>query len=183
MPSQSPGQTSVTRAAPAAVPSVRQSSRPCAPSLAAKYTRPPNGTRFVAPPEPPEPPKPPHPSRQTSASRRVLAGSPLVTQSDRRSPPPSAAGNRRRSPRTWSWSGSEYRLPNGSSCAKSVTRCVPAAVPSLVHSSEPCASLATKKIRSPTALSQYVEEKPPRGKRATLSVPAWLPSLVHSSSC
>ena len=63
----------------------------------------------------------------------------------------------------------------------SFTRTVPAAVPSVLHSSDPVPSSAAKKSVPPTLVNPVGLELPGRLMSATRTVPLSVPSLLHSS--
>src|SRR5262245_24181779 len=125
-----------------------------------------------------------------NGSRLVLTLRPtsrLTTGGSHSSRPctPSSAVKKRWPPETVSDAGFEWVLPG----LMSLTRTVPAAVPSLFHSSWPLVPLEAEKNNVPlTFVSSWTfelepYELPPPGRMSlTRTVPAAVPLLFHSSS-
>src|SRR5262249_13232037 len=157
---------------PAAVPSVRPSSLPVTPSLAAKYRRLPDTTR---PNEPLLPGWEPSGPGRMSLTTKVPAAVPSLRHS---SVPRSAVVARdNRAPLTLT--GSRKQRP-ALPAATSLTRAVPAAVPSVFHSSAPVTPSSAWKNRVPLttagrtpAVGLLLTVSPLR----TTTVPASVPSL------
>src|SRR5205085_2230731 len=136
---RAPALISLTMRVPALVPSDVQSSPPCEPSLAKKKSRPPDGVRNRGP-DPPDP-------LLISATICVPAALPLDFHSSNPCTPSLAAKNSEPLRTADGCSGGSSAGPTmlASACSAlagpgltSTTRCVPAALPSVDHSSNPC---------------------------------------------
>jgi len=104
----------------------------------------------------------------TSMRRRVANRSPPCPSSAPISSPTSPLENEK-----------ELALPG----VRSPTMCVPAAVPSVTHSSTPCvASLAAKQRRPRTTVDERGTSTCGTGNDTTARVPCTVPSLRHSSA-
>src|SRR3954463_2044362 len=169
----------LTRTVPVAVPSEVHSSFPWVPSSALKNSLPPTSVRFEGPY-----PSPPRRSGSMSLTRTVPAFVPSEVHSSLPWTPSSAVKNNFPPP-----SGGQFGPwgPYSSSGAlrglMSLTRTVPAFVPSEVHSSFPWTpSSAVKNNRPPTSVRFEGLLWRPRGSMSlTRTVPAFVPSEVHSS--